>query len=317
MRAAALMLCLTAGPVTALADMQCRAPVDDEGAQSISDQAPDMLPPPGAPSGSQDAGGAAKGLAPIAASEIARLPALKRIASAGAELTELGVRHGLRGIFARAGERFQVFYLAPDGQAVIGGVMWDALGQNVTRRQVAGIEGTIPTVTLGPAGTAPPRQATMAVSTPPADPLMVVESTSFGLAGSSGAPRVWMLIDPLCGHSVQAMERLRPLLASGALELAVVPVAVLDREPGGPSARVARLMLSQAPSAMVDAWIDQKLAGEPDPASVARLAANMAAAKAIRLVGTPTLVWRRVDGSQGRSDGLPADLAVVTGSIGG
>src|ERR1700757_3061846 len=64
----------------------------------------------------------------LAAPEIARIPALKRIASHGAVLTELGTEHGLRTIFARNGDAFQVFYLAPDGEAAVGGVMGDATG---------------------------------------------------------------------------------------------------------------------------------------------------------------------------------------------
>ena len=88
-------------------------------------------------------------LTPIGADRIGRVPALRRIASNGAQLLDLGVQHGLQTIFARNGSTFQVFYLTPDGQAAVGGVMWDAAGHNITRGQVAPIEGTIPTVTIG------------------------------------------------------------------------------------------------------------------------------------------------------------------------
>ena len=81
------------------------------------------------------------GLTPIGADRVGRVPALKRIASNGAQLFDLGVQHGLQTIFARNGTTFQVFYLAPDGQAAVGGVMWDATGRNITRGQVASIEG--------------------------------------------------------------------------------------------------------------------------------------------------------------------------------
>ena len=95
-------------------------------------------------------------LTPIGADRIGRVPALRRIASNGAQLLDLGVQHGLQTIFARNGSTFQVFYLTPDGQAAVGGVMWDAAGHNITRGQVAPIAGTIPTVTIGsPAATAP------------------------------------------------------------------------------------------------------------------------------------------------------------------
>ncbi len=68
----------------------------------------------------------------ISPDEISRVPALRRIASTGAQLTDLGTEHGLRTVFARNGQSFQVFYLTPDGQGAIGGVMWDAAGRNLT-----------------------------------------------------------------------------------------------------------------------------------------------------------------------------------------
>jgi hypothetical protein len=88
---------------------------------------------------------------PIAPDAIPQAAALKRIAANGATLIDLGTEHGLRTIFASNGNAFQVFYLAPDGHAVVGGVMWDDAGRNVTRDQVAPIQGTIPTVRIGPA----------------------------------------------------------------------------------------------------------------------------------------------------------------------
>ncbi len=51
----------------------------------------------------------------VSVDEISRVPALRRIASAGAQLTDLGTEHGLRTVFARNGQSFQVFYLTPDG----------------------------------------------------------------------------------------------------------------------------------------------------------------------------------------------------------
>jgi hypothetical protein len=44
---------------------------------------------------------------------LAEIPALRHIQEAGAQLTELGTTHGIRAVFARNGQHFQVFYLAP------------------------------------------------------------------------------------------------------------------------------------------------------------------------------------------------------------
>lgn len=76
------------------------------------------------------------GLTPISAAEADQVPALQRIRTSGAQLYELGEVHGLRSVFAVAGESFQVFYLTPDGQVAIRGIAQDAAGKNLTRDQV-------------------------------------------------------------------------------------------------------------------------------------------------------------------------------------
>ncbi|MBV8095277.1 MAG: hypothetical protein JO110_19005 [Acetobacteraceae bacterium] len=43
-----------------------------------------------------------------------QIPALSRIKASGAQLTDLGTIHGMRTVFARAGEQFQVFYVTPE-----------------------------------------------------------------------------------------------------------------------------------------------------------------------------------------------------------
>ena len=53
----------------------------------------------------------------ISADQVDRVPALRRIASAGAQLVDLGTEHGLRTVFARNGSVFQVFYITANGQA--------------------------------------------------------------------------------------------------------------------------------------------------------------------------------------------------------
>ena len=246
-------------------------------------------------------------------SEIAAVPALKRIASNGAELSELGIQHGLRTIFARNGDTFQVFYLAPDGHAVVGGVMWDETGDNITRDQVAPIPGTIPTVKIG---TNAAQSQTIAVtSNPDTSPLKVVTGTTYGTIGPAAAPRLWMFVDPMCAFSIRAMQLLRPYVEAGRIQLAVIPLSVLDYEDQGRSTPAAEVMVSFPADQMVAAWTGQQLTGTPPAAAANVLQANMAGAAAIHLRGTPTFVWRKSDGSVGRADGLPEDFGTMIGSI--
>ncbi len=236
---------------------------------------------------------------------LARLEAI-----ADGQITPLGTAHGLRGYFVKNGSQFQVFYATPDGERVIPGVMWDATGRDITRDQVARIAGAIPTVVIGQAATPPPSAATAA-------PLTLVKDTFHEAAGKVSAPRLWVFIDPQCAYSIRAMAALQPYVASGKVQLAVIPLSVLDYENNGQSTASALAMLSRPPGQMVAAWRNRQLAGPPAANAGQRLAANMAVAKAIQLRGTPTFLWRKADGGEGRLDGLPPDVKALVDSIGG
>ena len=254
------------------------------------------------------------------------LEQLRRVAGAG--FTELGEKHGLRGVVMRSGTQFQVFYATPDGSRVIPGIMWDAAGRNLTREHVSGVPGAIPTVTIGdvpttPSGPVPASggaAAQPAAAAPAAAPradLTAVDRTFAGTIGKAGAPELRVFIDPQCGYSAQAMQRLQPMVASGRVRLSVIPVAILDRHNDGASTRASLAMLSKPAGEMVAAWSGNDLASAPSAEAAGRLQTNMAAAIAIGLRGTPTFLWRRADGSEGRQDGLPNDVAGLVAAVGG
>jgi thiol:disulfide interchange protein DsbG len=76
-------------------------------------------------------------------------------------------------------------------------------------------------------------------------------------------------------------------------------------------------MLSKPADQMALAWMRGDLNGAAAAESAPKLSANMAAAEAIGLRGTPTLIWRKANGSEGRLDGLPDDWTAVISSMGG
>lgn len=254
------------------------------------------------------------------------LEQLRRVAGAG--FTDLGEKHGLRGVVVRSGRQFQVFYATPDGSRVIPGVMWDAAGRNLTREHVSGLPGAIPTVTIGDVPTTPGDPAP-ASGSPAADPapasavaapradLTAVDRAFAGTIGHADAPELRVFIDPQCGYSAQAMQRLQPMVASGRVRLSVIPVAILNRHNDGASTRASLAMLSKPAGEMVAAWSGNDLAGAPSAEAAGRLQMNMAAAATIGLRGTPTFLWRRADGSEGRQDGLPNDVAALVAAVGG
>lgn len=255
----------------------------------------------------------------VSADRIARVPALRRISSGGASLYDLGVQHGLPTIFAKSGSTFQVFYLTPDGQAAVGGVMWDFTGHNITRDQVTPIDGAIPTVAIAADANPPSKAGPSPAAEPTESPgiLATVRNTTYGTSGPATAPRLFMFIDPLCSFSVRAMDQLRPYVAAGKLQVAVVPLSVLDYEDQGRSTVAAKSLLSMPAGQMVEAWRNQLAIPLPPagPDAAVQLAKNMAAAEALQLRGTPTFIWKKADGTAGRADGIPNDMDALIASI--
>jgi len=198
------------------------------------------------------------------------------------------------------------------------GIAQDAAGKNLTRDQVAHVPGVIPTVVLGSeprsSSSAVPGAGPAALHVPTTSPLQVVQATTYGVEGSDDAPRLWVFVDPQCSFSRRAMQLLHPYIASGRVQAVVVPVSLLDHEDQGLSTTRAETMLSLPREQMVAAWAENRLTGPIDASAVASLQANMVAADRIGLVGTPTFLWRKADGSEGRADGIPANLEAMVAS---
>jgi thiol:disulfide interchange protein DsbG len=109
---------------------------------------------------------------------------------------------------------------------------------------------------------------------------------------------------------------LQPYVAGGRLQVSVVPVSVLDHEDQGQSTRSALALLSKPADRLVPAWQAGSVSDAPSPEAEERLRANMAIAQAIGLRGTPTFIWRKPDGTEGRIDGIPMNMDALVSSVG-
>ncbi|GBQ21406.1 hypothetical protein AA12717_0872 [Gluconacetobacter sacchari DSM 12717] len=270
---------------------------------------------------------------PFTTEEISALPALAALASDGRILWRLGPPvDGLQGVFARKGDRYQVYYLVLGGKHLVRGELYDLDGTNETLALLRSVPGALPTVRIGrdsgvdggpSAGTAPS---------------LLLAKAYGGSMGTPGAPHVWMMIDPFCGPSVLALRALTPLVEAGKLRLTLLPVSLNDYEDKGSSTRVAQLLLSLPPGEVAGAWnriIDRwshtqgtvetdrlwasdwaalVLAGRTTPAGEDRtnaslhLDANTSIANDLGVKGTPTLFWVDRNGHTQQSAGVPADI---------
>ena len=235
-------------------------------------------------------------------------------AISGSALTELNPQHGLRSFFLRSGARFQVFYATPDGERVIPGVMWDATGQDVTRKAIGAIPGAVPTVTVG--ATAPNARVSPVMVSSFASAPAQLDSATYGTAGNASAPQLWAFIDPQCSFSIRAMQALQPYVDAGRVRLHLIPLSILDSEDNGLSTHHALGLVSTPPDRMLAAWETGRYSDSVSADAAPKLAANMAAAAASQVRGTPTFFWQKPDGSQGRLDGVPADMGALIAALG-
>ena len=247
-------------------------------------------------------GWAAVSGAPIALS-LAQL-----LSIAAGNITELGDVRGLRGYF-RA-ERCPISgFLCIAGRRAIGsqGLCGTLRASDLTRQQVARVPGAIPTVDIG-GGRA--SQAGGAAALP------LMQKATFGTIGPDSAPHLYMMIDPQCIYSMRAFQMLRPYAEAGRLQISVIPLSVLDPEDRGQSTRSALALLSDPSEQLINAWQSSRESNVPDDQAQGLLQTNMAIAEAIGLKGTPTFVWRKPDGTEGRLDGLPEDVSAFVALIG-
>lgn len=307
---AALAAAMLLIPIGAFAQTQCSlAPAARSAAVQPSLPANVVATPP-------DPDPAGK-LVEFPAADVARFPALQNVVAAGAKVFELPTPpelEGLRTAFAVNGSAFQVFYVPLHGAAVVRGIAQGPGGENLTLAQTSAIPGVIPTIDI--------REGAALVD---GSAIKTVAAATYGLWGRNGAPLVYMVMDPLCSFSLRAMMMLKPAIDAGRLQVAVVPIAVTDTETGGHSTPAALAMLSVTPrDTMAQRWLTdwQAWAGQ-DPSNgqpsgaYAALRANTAAAKAIALRGTPTFLWTKPDGTDGRLDGAPNDLSGFLTAVGG
>ena len=259
MRIAYLCSIAIVAPTLAYAEPQCVLQVSPVAAEASAGTAKEEVGLPVASSRARSGGTPEPSGGPLLAGSAA--PVLNHVVAAGAQVTEIGTNHGLLVVVARNDGQFMRLYIAPDGQALVAGLMSDLTVEDLI---------------------------TMAAG-------KVAELGTFhGMRGIFVAN----------GKQFQVFYATPD-------EQRVIPGAMFGR-----STLMAKAMLSLPRDEMVAAWSGNKLTNAAEPAADLRLAANQASASTIGLRGTPPILWRKADGTEGRADGLPSNLDALVASIG-
>lgn len=268
------------------------------------------------------------GLSPVSAQTAEKTPpmpeVLKELGTRGAQIRYLGRDKGLDGWATILQGQEQYFYVTPDGEAIIMGLLFDKSGHPVTIDQVAKLQS-------GDAAL----DALATPATPTVDPLQAIQeelraqqnlspsqrlmkeveaSNMITLGKNADAPVIYAFMDPQCPHCHALMNDLRKdLLATGQIQIKMIPVGLRDET----KAQAAYLLA--APDAE-DRWY-KHLDGDDkalpiDPAiNKQGVERNLLIMQNWKLDATPILLYRSKAGEIKMVRGRPRDLAEITADL--
>lgn len=247
--------------------------------------------------------------------------ALKVLAERGAQMRYLGETHGMDGWIAIYQGQESYYYVTPDGQAFLMGLMFDKDGKMVTINQVADLQKQGGDVLDFLAAEPPAPQMSEALEqtndaftykSPAQRMFEQVEAANAIALGDEGAPVIYSFMDPQCPHCHDFMADLREkYIDTGLIRVKVIPVGFSDQ-----SLAQAAFLLA-APDAP-QRWY-QHLDGDegalPAKSSVSTqgVQRNLAIMQSWKFDATPTSVYQSRSGEikiiRGRAKDLKAVLA--------
>lgn len=244
---------------------------------------------------------------------------LQNLAAKGAQIRYLGREKGLDGWITVQNGQEQYFYVTPDREAILMGILFDKTGKMITVRQVQNLQqGNDPTleslVSVAPA----PETDSIAqlqeslnqkASLSPAEKLFAdIEGANTITLGDEKAPVIYAFLDPQCPHCHEFMKDVRKdYIDAGQIQVKMIPVGL------NPESKAQAAFLLAAPNAK-DLWyrhLDGDVTALPVSAGVnlQGVEMNMAIMQNWKLDATPIIVYRSSKGEikivRGRPRNMP------------
>ena len=253
------------------------------------------------------------------------LPApLETMAKEGAQLRYMGNEGGLDAWMAIQNGQEQYFYVTPDREFVLLGMLFDKSGKMITLQQVSKLQKSgDPVLDVLKANVSTPDASVTdqlpktegdiakALKTPSEQLFADVESSNWKALGKDTAPVMYMFIDPQCPYCHEFMKTLRKDIEAGNVQVRMIPVGFRDET------RAQAALLLAVPNAQ-ERWF-RHLDGDKDALPVTPgvneqgVERNMAIMQSWKLNVTPLSMYRAKDGKikivQGRAKDLKALLA--------
>lgn len=249
--------------------------------------------------------------------------ALQILADRGAQMRYLGKSHGMDGWIAIYQGQESYYYVTPDGQGFLMGLMFDKEGNMVTVSQVADLQrqgGEVldflaaqpPAPTMDTA-----RQQTneaFAYKSPAQRMFEEVEASNVVTLGQAGAPVIYSFMDPQCPHCHAFMDDLRAqYIDKGLIQVKIIPVGFSEQS----LAQAAFLLASPDGPARWYAHLD----GD-EGALLAKTAMNtqgvqrnLAIMQAWKFDATPTTVYKSRSGEIKIVRGRAKDMATILADL--
>lgn len=249
---------------------------------------------------------------------------LEALATEGAQVRYMGNEAGLDGWIAIQEGQEQYFYVTPDREYVLLGLLFDKNGKMVTLRQVGALQ-KASGASLDILKAEPPKpqtgsvmdslnkeEMTKAMKSPSEQLFADIEASNWVALGQPTAPVIYTFMDPQCPHCHNLMKDLRKdYIDKGLLQVRMIPVGFKD------DTKAQAALLLAVPNAQ-ERWY-RHLDGDTESLPVTTgineqgIERNLSIMQGWKLNVTPLSIYRAKDGSvkviQGRARDLKAMIA--------
>ncbi len=244
---------------------------------------------------------------------------LQNLVKEGAQMRYLGFKNGLDGWIAIKGGQEQYFYVTPDGQGFVMGLLFDKNGKIVTLRQVKELQeqggGAVLDLFASdkftPEQQSEPNQPGNAVKkefkTPSEQLFDDVENSNWVSLGDPAAPYIYTFVDPQCPHCHAFINDVRrDYIENGILQVRMIPVGFREET----MAQAAFLLAVPNPQRRWYSHLDGDDAALPVTADINQqgVQRNLAIMQSWKVNVTPFTVYRAGGGEvkivQGRAQDI-------------
>jgi len=245
---------------------------------------------------------------------------IQNLANEGAQIRYLGRDLGVDGWIAIKNGREQYFYVLPNGQAFLSGILFDNKGKAITHEQVRRLQAqgdeTINSLAANnayEAAQAEEKKEKYEFKTPSEQLYWDVENSNWIPVGLAGTPLLYAFVDPQCPHCHRMMGALREQIEAGKVQVRLIPVGLKQET----KAQAAFLLASPDPATTWWRHLDdvKKLPAKQEIGTQG-VERNLMVMTTWKLNATPLVIYRGKDQKVKIIQGNPKDIEDLINDLG-